>query len=269
MPARFSIRDGRLSPPEIEVPAFLRVGLSVTSRRRPRPRGAARRADHAWSCRFPPAGGRRRSSPACAAGAGRSRSTAARAGALVAGAQPGRRAPGRLAPWLAGQPGLGLRCVAPPRSPRRHMSDERAAAHRPRRLPGHQRSRAAGGRRPRRGEAADLPASSTSCGSASSGAPRTSTSPRTGSTGTSASPPRSASRGCTASSSFFIGEQRVAAELGPDDARGARRGHADLPLHADRRRGAPRRVLRPLLRGGRRARGRTGSTGAWPRPAST
>ena len=41
-----------------------------------------------------------------------------------------------------------------------------------------------------------------------------------------------------------------------DHARGSRRGHARLPLHADRRRGAPRRVLRPLLPRGRRARGR-------------
>ena len=40
-----------------------------------------------------------------------------------------------------------------------------------------------------------------------------------------------------------------------DDARRARRGHAHLPVHADRRRGAPRRVLRPLLQRGRRARG--------------
>ncbi len=41
-----------------------------------------------------------------------------------------------------------------------------------------------------------------------------------------------------------------------DDARVPRRGHAHLPLHADRRRGAPRRLLRPLLLRGRRARGR-------------
>ena len=40
----------------------------------------------------------------------------------------------------------------------------------------------------------------------------------------------------------------------PDDARRARRGDAHLPLHPDRRRGAPRRVLRPLLLRGRRAR---------------
>ena len=39
-----------------------------------------------------------------------------------------------------------------------------------------------------------------------------------------------------------------------DDARRARRGDAHLPLHADRRRGAPRRVLRPLLQRGRGAR---------------
>ena len=44
---------------------------------------------------------------------------------------------------------------------------------------------------------------------------RTSTSRRTGSTGTSASTPRSASQRMYGLSSFFIGEQRVAAELGP------------------------------------------------------
>ena len=55
-------------------------------------------------------------------------------------------------------------------------------------------------------------------------------------------------------SSFFIGEQRVAAELGPMMRAAPQRGHAALPLHPDRRRGAPRRVLRPLLRRGRRAR---------------
>ena len=66
-------------------------------------------------------------------------------------------------------------------------------------------------------------------------------------------------------SSFFIGEQRVAAELGPMMRAAPRRGHADLPLHADRRRGAPRRVLRPLLRRGRRARvGQPARTG-WRR----
>ena len=52
-------------------------------------------------------------------------------------------------------------------------------------------------------------------GDASSGAPRTSTSPRTGSTGTSASRRRSASSGMYGLSSFFIGEQKVADELGP------------------------------------------------------
>ena len=41
----------------------------------------------------------------------------------------------------------------------------------------------------------------------------------------------------------------------PDDARRAHRGDAHLPLHADRRRGAPRALLQPLLRRGRRARG--------------
>ena len=42
-----------------------------------------------------------------------------------------------------------------------------------------------------------------------------------------------------------------------------------LPVHADRRRGAPRRVLRPLLLRGRRARGRRPRRSAWRRPAST
>ena len=41
----------------------------------------------------------------------------------------------------------------------------------------------------------------------------------------------------------------------PDDARGPHRGDAHLPLHPDRRRGAPRALLQPLLRRGRRARG--------------
>ena len=52
-------------------------------------------------------------------------------------------------------------------------------------------------------------------GSASSGRPRSSTSPGTGSTGTSGSPRRSASSACTGSRAFFIGEQKVADELGP------------------------------------------------------
>ena len=52
-------------------------------------------------------------------------------------------------------------------------------------------------------------------------------------------------------SSFFIGEQKVTDELGPDDARGADRGHAGVPLHPDRRRGSARALLRPLLRRGR------------------
>ena len=47
------------------------------------------------------------------------------------------------------------------------------------------------------------------------GGRRTSTSPRTASTGTSASTPRSASAHVRAVSSFFVGEQRVADELGP------------------------------------------------------
>ena len=54
-----------------------------------------------------------------------------------------------------------------------------------------------------------------------------------------------------------------------DDARRARRGHARLPLHADRRRGAPRRVLRPLLLRGRRARGRRPQGAARRRPPRT
>ena len=43
---------------------------------------------------------------------------------------------------------------------------------------------------------------------------------------------------------------------GADHARRADRGDADLPLDPDRRRGSPRAVLQPLLRGGRGARGR-------------
>ena len=52
-------------------------------------------------------------------------------------------------------------------------------------------------------------------GSASSGRRRTSTSRRTASTGTSASPPEERYQRMYGLSSFFIGEQRVAAELGP------------------------------------------------------
>ena len=81
----------------------------------------------------------------------------------------------------------------------RDMSDHVTAAHRARRLPGHQRPGAAGVGGPRRGATSSATRSSTSCGSASSGPRRTSTSRRTGSTGTSASPRRSASSGCTAS----------------------------------------------------------------------
>ena len=54
-------------------------------------------------------------------------------------------------------------------------------------------------------------------------------------------------------SSFFIGEQKVAEQLGPMMRACPDRGHADLPLHADRRRGPARRVLRPLLLRGRGA----------------
>ena len=57
-------------------------------------------------------------------------------------------------------------------------------------------------------------------------------------------------------SSFFIGEQKVADELGPIMRAAPDRGPADLPRHPDRRRGAPRPLLRPLLQRGRGARGR-------------
>ena len=57
-------------------------------------------------------------------------------------------------------------------------------------------------------------------------------------------------------SAFFIGEQRVTDELGPIMRAAPTEEHADLPLDPDRRRGAPRAVLQPLLRGGRGARGR-------------
>ena len=87
------------------------------------------------------------------------------------------------------------------------------------------------------------------------GAPRTSTSRRTGSTGTSASRRRSASSACTGCRSFFIGEQKVAEELGPM-MRAAPTEEMRIFLCtqiADEARHV--RVLQPLLRRGRRARG--------------
>ena len=81
--------------------------------------------------------------------------------------------------------------------------------------PGHERPGADGVRRPRRGRAPLLRAALLALGAPAVERRRTSTSRRTASTGTSASPPRSASSACTACRSFFIGEQRVAAELGP------------------------------------------------------
>ena len=53
-------------------------------------------------------------------------------------------------------------------------------------------------------------------------------------------------------SSFFIDEQKVA-EARADDAGGAERGDARVPLHPDRGRGPSRAVLQPLLRGSRGA----------------
>ena len=70
-------------------------------------------------------------------------------------------------------------------------------------------------------------------------------------------------------SSFFIGEQRVAAELGPMMRAAPAGGHAHLPLHPDRRRGAPRRVLRPLLLRGRACSSPTTWPTASRRPART
>ena len=55
-------------------------------------------------------------------------------------------------------------------------------------------------------------------------------------------------------SAFFIGEQKVAEELGPIMRAAPDRGPENLPLHADRRRGPPRALLRALLPRGRRAR---------------
>ena len=70
-------------------------------------------------------------------------------------------------------------------------------------------------------------------------------------------------------SSFFIGEQKVAEELGPIMRAAPDRGPADLPLHPDRRRGPPRALLRALLPRGRRARVRRALADARRRPPST
>ena len=58
-------------------------------------------------------------------------------------------------------------------------------------------------------------ASCTRCGSASTGRCRISTSPRIASTGTSGSTPEERYQRMYGLSAFFVGEQRVAAELGP------------------------------------------------------
>lgn len=88
VPARFVIRDGRLSPPEIEVPAFLRVGLSVTSRD-----GRAHEVRLAAPTRVTlsvPAGGHATTVvPGLRRGRWEISIDGRPAGALVAGAQPG------------------------------------------------------------------------------------------------------------------------------------------------------------------------------------
>ena len=63
-------------------------------------------------------------------------------------------------------------------------------------------------------------------------------------------------------SSFYIGEERVAADLAPFVMAAPTRRGRDLPRHAARGRGAPRRVLRPLHGRGDGARRR-----GHPRPA--
>ena len=68
---------------------------------------------------------------------------------------------------------------------------------------------------------------------------------------------------CGRSASFYIGEERVAADLAPFVLGGAERRGRDLPRHAARRRGPPRGVLRPLHGGGDGARVRR-----HPRPAA-
>ena len=53
-----------------------------------------------------------------------------------------------------------------------------------------------------------------------------------------------------ASARFYIGEERVTADLAPFVLAAPERRDRDLPRHAARGRGAPRRVLRPLRRRG-------------------
>ncbi len=70
-------------------------------------------------------------------------------------------------------------------------------------------------------------------------------------------------------SSFFIGEQKVAEELGPIMRAAPTEEQQNLPLHPDRRRGPPRALLRALLPRGRRARVRRALRDADRRPPST
>ena len=62
--------------------------------------------------------------------------------------------------------------------------------------------------------------------------------------------------------SFYIGEERVTADLAPFLLRGAERRGRAVPRHPARGRGAPRRVLRPLRRRGDGARRPTTCAGA-------
>ena len=138
------------------------------------------------------------------------------------------------------------------------------------RLPGHERPRAAGLGRPRRVAPAHLRQALRALGAPAVGdaGPRLLPRPR----GLARALRR---RGALPAHVRPVGVLRRRAARGrgarADDARGARRGHAAVPVHADRRRGPPRGVLRPLLLRGRRARvrGPRGPAGRDLRSTST
>ena len=175
--AQFTGRDGRVSPRLVRVPPFISVRVELRS------------ADGA---EYKLSGGGKTITRRRAHRVGE-RATSTACGPAAAGADGPRGpwssrprpSPGPSDAW-AGQPASSW--VA---------SEPMDLITRPRRLPGHQRSRGDGGGGPRSVAAAQLRGALQRSGSASSGACRTSTSPRTGSTGTSASRPRSATSGCT------------------------------------------------------------------------
>jgi hypothetical protein len=88
VPARFSIRAGRLTPPEIAVPAFLRIGLAVSSRDG-RAHEVLLAAPRTVVLRVPAGGRASTTIPGLRKGRWEISVDGRPAGALVAGAQPG------------------------------------------------------------------------------------------------------------------------------------------------------------------------------------